>query len=362
MKKWVTLFERFQYFHLFKDVGQIPYHVQEYSENNVEVWRKSAHSDEKSYPYEVIDISSGSSGVKISLSIIKKIIREAKNIDYLNLFHFRKYSLVYAIFYKLFNSDGNVFIKCDFSHDVGLKPAGIVKKLTLKLISKLKLIDLLLIEHLPALHFYQSYGFECLYTPNGVAKEYYSLVQEINKNEIPTIIFVGKCGDKRKNAEDLVRALLSISDTCQWKVMFVGGETTEFKKWFEETTDSLPHDIVERFHFLGFITEASEMVNLYCQSHLFIMTSLSEGYPLSLAESCWCGCYPILSQGSGGNDLIDAGFAIGYQNSDDLKKKVYNSLVNIEFTLEKGRMIRSHIQESNDWRVMVKKIDARFFN
>lgn len=362
MKKWVTLFERFQYFHLFKDVGQIPYHVQECSENNVELWRKSAHSDGGSYPYDVVDIPSGSAGVKLSLSIIKKIIREAKNIDYLNLFHFRKYSLIYALVYKLFNSNGNVFIKCDFSHEVGIRPAGFAKKLTLKIISKLKLVDLLLIEHLPALHFYQSYGFECLYTPNGVAKEYYSLEKKIEKDDIPTIIFVGKCGDKRKNAEDLVRALLLIGDTCQWKVMFVGGETPEFKKWFEDKTKSLPDDIVRRFRFLGFVTEASEMVNLYCQSHLFIMTSLSEGYPLSLAESCWCGCYPILSQGSGGNDLIDAGFACGYADTDDLKQKVFTSLTNVDSTLEKGRVIRSHVQKNNDWRVMVKKIDVGFFN
>lgn len=144
--------------------------------------------------------------------------------------------------------------------------------------------------------------------------------------------------------------------------MFVGGETPEFREWFEEETKSTADEVVNRFQFLGFVTEASEMVDLYSQSHLFIMTSLSEGYPLSLAESCWCGCYPILSQGSGGNDLIDAGFACGYKDTDDLKLKILNSLINVDSTLEKGRVIRKHIQKNNDWRVMVKKIEDGFFN
>jgi len=356
MAKWVTLFERFESFHLFKDVGQIPYHVKKLSDVDVEVWRKSFNSDENDYPFRIVNIESSRKGNAISFSIFKKIISNSKEINYLNLFHLRRNSLFYAVVYKLFNKNGKVFIKCDFSNDSWTHKSYRIKKVLIKLLCRLDFINVLLIEHWDIYCLFKNMGVDCIYSPNGVSEAFYLNNTEVKKTTTPNLIFVGKCGDVRKNAEELVCALLSIGDRIEWEVSFVGSETDEFRKWFDDKSKGYDSKIIQRFNFLGFLSDPKKMIDLYQRSHIFVMTSLKEGYPLSLSEACWCGCYPILSKGSGGRDLGKLGLATIYDTKDDLKLNLFECMENLEETIEKGRKVKTHVEKFNDWRIILSRL------
>jgi glycosyltransferase involved in cell wall biosynthesis len=100
------------------------------------------------------------------------------------------------------------------------------------------------------------------------------------------------------------------------------------------------------------LTDVGEIYKLYSQSHIFVMTSLQEGYPLSLAEACWQGCYPILSERSGGNDLAKLGAATIYKDTDELSEILKLSIINIDSTISLGSMAQKEIRTRNDWRVL----------
>lgn len=356
-KKWVTLFERYESFHHVKDVGQIPFHANKILGYNSEIWRKANSGVLSGKPegYEVVDIPSKRSGVKLSFSIITKLISESKNISVLNIFHFRYYSLIYAFFYKIFNRNGIVVLKCDGSDNVfPLQSKRKLRPFLFFFVKKLSMIDVMLVEHQSLMKFYTSYGIKCIYSPNGVTPLFYES-NVIEKDNLPTLIFIGKCGDPRKNAESLVEALLQIK--LEFRIFFVGGETAEFHSFFKNKTASLPAEIIGRFKFSGFIEEQQQVLEIYDKSHLFLMTSLHEGYPLSLSEACWRGCFPILSLGSGGRDMADAGCAAIYSNNMELVNILNEKLNNLSATKQLGKRSRQYVESNNDWRVIMKKVD-----
>ncbi|HBU7566290.1 TPA: glycosyltransferase family 4 protein [Enterobacter cloacae] len=357
-KKWVTIFERYEHFHFYKDVGQLPFHVQSYLNFDVEVWRKDNGSYIEDKEIKIKSFVCSNTGTKVSLKLMLNIAKKAREITVLNLFHFRLYSLIYAAIYKLFNFSGKVVIKCDGSD--GFYPLNDKKlkyKILYALIAKLRIVDLVLGEHLSLVKFFEVKKIPALHCPNGVSKDYYQSEIMQNKNTTPSIIFVGKCGDNRKNAEETVKAVSKLKIDC--KVYFLGGETECFRNWFNTWISNYSENIKERFVFLGYVTEPTEVISYFDRAHVFIMSSKHEGYPLSLAQAAWRGCFPILSKGSGGRDMKNAGCAEVYNNFEELVQKLTESLTDLKLTEKRGRKTRMYALENNDWRVKVKKIQEQ---
>lgn len=354
MKTWVTIFERFESIHLNKDVGQIIYHAAHFQNINASLWRKSSYEDRHDYPFEVVNIKTKRKGCKISPAIIVKLIRNAKKIDILNLFHFRIYTLLYASLYKIVNPKGKVIIKCDFSSvQEHQKNDSILKNIFFSFLRNINAIDLLLIEHKGLIKKFTSRGFNCRYTPNGVSEAFYNISEKIDKNIIPTIVFVGKCGDKRKNAEELISSLCTLPQNIKWKAYFIGGETDEFLEWYK--INSSPF-VKSRCIFVGQLSDISRIHRIYSESHIFAMTSKQEGYPLSLAEACWVGCFPILSINSGGADLSASGAAAIYKNKDDLSLLLKKHINDIDLTITLGKKAETVVKNNNDWRILLDDI------
>ncbi|HCM9553143.1 TPA: glycosyltransferase family 4 protein [Enterobacter kobei] len=357
-KTWVTIFERYEDFHFYKDVGQLPFHVQSYLNFDVEIWRKENGSYIERKEIRIKSFDCSNTGTKVSLKLMFQIAKKSRSITVLNLFHFRLYSLIYAAIYKLCNFGGKVIIKCDGSD--GFFPFSGKKlkyNILYALIAKFKIVDLVLAEHLSLVDFFERKNIPALHCPNGVSKEYYQLDMEPNKNITPSIIFVGKCGDSRKNAEEAVKAVSELKFDC--KVYFLGGETESFRNWFKVWINNYSENIKERFVFLGYVTDPKEVISYFDRAHVFIMSSKHEGYPLSLAQAAWRGCFPILSQGSGGTDMNKAGCAEVYNNFEELVQKLTESLIDLKSTEQLGRKARMYALENNDWRVKVKKIQEQ---
>jgi glycosyltransferase involved in cell wall biosynthesis len=360
-KKWVTIFERYEDFHYVKDVGQIPYHAQEVLAYEVELWRKSNESSSViKNRLKIVNVECENGGVKLSYKLILRIIKESKHIDVLQLFHFRSYTLIYAYLYKIFNKNGKVIIKCDGSD--GLMPfnnGGILKRIMLKAI--LSKIDIVSAEHLSIVKFLAQNKLTSFYMPNGVCSDFYHLAKNFpteKQSEVPTIIFVGKCGDPRKNAEQAIRALACLPEKLKWRALFLGGETEEFKCFFDKFCEA-HESLKDKIEFKGFISDTTEVSFLYHESHIFLMTSLHEGYPISLAEACWLGCMPVLSVNSGGNDLVANSAGYVFQSDDELTNIIRQSIINLAETISAGEKCQNYVHEHNDWRKNLCKLDGQ---
>ncbi|MCG8706883.1 glycosyltransferase [Brenneria sp. 4F2] len=360
-KKWVTLFERYEDFHYCKDVGQIPFHANRCLGLDTELWRKALKPhQEKKDGFLLIDVATKKSGTKISIKLILEIIRHAKDIDFFQLFHFRSYTLLYAYIYKVFNKKGFVIIKCDIGDGVDPFNNG---NLFFNFLVKvaLKKLDLVSVEHSSTYKFFKNRGIPCTLVPNGVSNYFYTLTdnERVTKGSVPTIIFVGKCGDPRKNAELAISAFCNLPENLNWNAYFLGGETSEFKTYFDKKVKSHPW-IKDKVFFKGFVDSPQDVIELYKSSHIFLMTSKEEGYPISLVEACWMGCFPILSSESGGKDLIENSAGQIYKDEDDLTALLEESIKNIEKTVAHGNCCHNYVNENNDWRKNIFKLSGHY--
>ncbi|HDY8728374.1 TPA: glycosyltransferase, partial [Klebsiella pneumoniae] len=218
---------------------------------------------------------------------------------------------------------------------------------------RLNVIDLLLIEHRDLVEKFEKRGFNCRYTPNGVSMDFYNIEKSGEKNFLPTLIFVGKCGDKRKNAEEFIKSLASLDRTIEWKAYFLGGETEDFIHWFESNVVS---SLRSRCTFFGEVSDVKIIHRIYSESHIFVMTSKQEGYPLSLAEACWVGCFPILSINSGGKDLSSRGVAEIYYDQENLSFLLNKYITDLNLTTSLGEMAEHEVKKYNDWRVLFDEL------
>lgn len=350
--KWVTIFERYEDFHFVKDVGQVPYHASRNLKYDVELWCKgSSESVEIKNDFKLIKIKTKDKSTKISFNIIRKIIANSKKIDILQLFHLRKYSLIYAFFFKISNPKGYVIIKCDAT-DYHPNP-GILNRFFLLFFVR-NFINKITVEHKSWFNFFSKQKINVEYIPNGVSSFYYDDHQNINKGKVPTICFVGKCGDERKNVWELLGALAKLPQDLNWRLNCVGGETDSFKVEIEKYFNLYPH-LKDKINFLGF-SQVGTVKEIYKQSHIFVMTSLLEGYPLSTVEACWMECCPILSTNSGGTDLVNASAGYIYQSKDDLFEILKYLIINLDVTILKGKVCSDYVKKNNDWRFNIKKM------
>ena len=117
MKKFVTLFEKTENFHLIKDVGQIPYLMHHYFGYDSTI---VTYKNNDSYPYLEDEVQ----GLKLkfipkvklgrySLSSLAYLFFNAKNIDVLHLFHHREKTYLNFLMYKWRNPNGIAFLKSD---------------------------------------------------------------------------------------------------------------------------------------------------------------------------------------------------------------------------------------------------------
>ncbi len=357
-KKWVTLFERYEEFHLQKDVGQIPYNAHKVLGYEVELWRKGKIDKiDKVSNFNLVDIKANIKFFNIYFSILLYIIKHAKEIDVLSLFHFRKYTLIYAFFFKLFNRKSIVLIKCDSSDKI--KPfndTNLLKKAINIFLAKK--VDYALVEHKFVYDFFVRNNIKAIYMPNGISSDLKAAFSEFSTKKdtkLATLIFIGRCGDPRKNAELAIKALSELPENLGWRAFFVGGETDEFKLYYSGILKSKPY-LAAKIFFKGYITDIRVIAELYGHSHIFLMTSLQEGYPISLVEACWKGCMPILSPKSGGDDLVGNSAGFIFMDETQLVSILYSSISNIQNTINAGIICKNYVMQNNDWEKNLKNL------
>lgn len=291
--RWDTLFLPAQNENLMKDVGLIPYFMMK--EFGLDANIVSYDTDEFFYLNNEVK---GLKHIVVKdegrlISSVKYILKNAKKIDILNLYHWGRVTLICTKLYKFLNKAGRVYVKLDMDLN-GVKVIRESKKDRKVLGQILNSADLVTVESrriYDELH--SIYGRKIEYLPNGL---FYTDIA-CNKPKKRQILTVGRLGTEQKATEILLQAFAAIADEIpEWNLVLVGGVEPEFKEYLTKFQNDYKN-IANRITFTGKITDKNILNTYYSESKIFALPSRWEGFALVLLEAMTGGCYIVSTEG-----------------------------------------------------------------
>lgn len=302
-KVFVTLFPNANKYTLTKDVGQIPtvmarYYgykgcLVTYSNDNYEKERK------KYTPELNIKFLHKSGNTTENIDQICFIIRNAKKIDVLNMYHMSVEHLLCLCLYKFINPKGVSYLKLDIDFP-GLEAHSKLAKWKKKIITFLhKGVDIVSAESCIACEKYDDiFGIKPICITDGYVdidnKNAVEDSEEISKEKI--IMTAGRLGTKQKATEILLEAFAKAQNVDDWKLVLAGPVTEELNNWLLGFFDKNPN-IRDKILFTGNITDKSELYALMQRSSVFAMPSRWGSAEIVLPEALSRGAYLLVSDG-----------------------------------------------------------------
>ncbi len=287
-----TLYPQGERGDLFRDPGQIPYNLA-VSFDDVSSELVTCGIDENipffdNKRYKVIKIDKLFNSYL--LAGMAYLLLHARDIDWLNLYHCRRQTLILAKFYKLLNRRGKVYVKLD----AGFQTIELLRKKEgyLKTFRRLNLIaDLMSVESKTMVESLNELSCrKLIQVPNGTYLQ--DVKETIEKKNV--FLTVARIGSPEKNNDLLMEAFAKIADRCNWNLMMVGNINADFKPYIKSFFDKYPY-LKERVEFVGNIDSRKELTKIYKNAKVFVLPSLYENFSLACVEALQNGCYTILS-------------------------------------------------------------------
>ncbi len=284
------------------------------------------------------------------INIFKYLIKNAKNIDVLMLFHVSRCSYWYAYFYKKYNPNGKIYIKADFNLGVYKKEWSIVnskpkslreffkKRRESQEYSKRKklipMVDLISYESFEAFNYMKdSYAGvdtknKTMYFPNGYDNKVIDKIKIKSFKEKENIILtVGRLGTKEKNTELLLETLKEV-DLKDWKVYLVGSIDKNFIEYKEKFFEDNPN-LKDKIIFTGEIKAKEKLYEYYNKAKVFVLPSKWESFGIVMVEAMAFGNYIITSNTCAANDITNnnsIGKIIEIDSKSQLKKEIEKAI------------------------------------
>lgn len=171
---------------------------------------------------------------------------------------------------------------------------------------------------------------------------------------VPTIISVARFAPP-KDFLTLVRALALIRD-LRWRALFVGDGP--LRPQCEAVAESL--DLLDRIDFLG---RREDVPQLLASSDIFVLSSRSEGMPISVLEAMRAGL-PVLASRVGGTQDLLAG--LGYSalftpgDANELARRLRDLLVQPDRILEASKRARRSFEDNHTFDQMLSSTVAAY--
>ncbi len=361
-KIFLHISEEFEYTWLGKDNGMIPIYMSEKLGYNSKILTVNLKNDlpDNERGVEFIKVkrkfsflSNFAYWTKLvkRYNIFKYLIKNAKNIDVLMLFHVSRCSYWYAYFYKKLNPNGFVYVKADFNLAVYQKEWNIVnskpesfreffrkRRESTEYNKRKKLIpmtDLISYESLEAYEFMKdSYAGidtkgKTIYLPNGFDDEIIDKIKVRTLEEKENIILtVGRLGTEPKNTELLLKTLKEI-DLKNWKVYLVGSIDKKFINYKENFFRENPQ-LIDKIIFTGEIKDREELYSYYNRAKVFVLPSKWESFGIVMVEAMAFGNYIITSNTCAAKDITNNN-EIGRIIEIDSKKELEEEITKVIF-------------------------------
>lgn len=321
---FVTIFTSTENFHLVKDVGQIPYFMYKIGAYDA---RLVSYRNGSEYPFvkkEVKGLNLQFIPDKgklwgIELAVLGYLIRNAKDIDVLNLFHFQRAHALYLFIYKVLNPKGKAYIKLDIDIHFFRKYNSFffsnfyLKNQLLKILANyiIRRCTYFSVETEDAknhlVNVYPKLKNKLICIPNGVDGDYIeSESAPIRFSEKENIIITaGRIGTEQKNTTLLLEAIAQI-ELNNWKVYILGDIEPAFQEYIDRYFNQYPN-LREKVFFTGNISDRKELFEWYKRSKIFCLSSRYEGFPITFPEALYFGNYIITTPVSSAEQISDNG-------------------------------------------------------
>ncbi len=376
--RWITYFPEIHNVHLTKDLGLLPYFMQEVAGYDAALVGRFPEEEYPALEGEVKGLETISLGDKGTWFFAEKasahyLKNNAKEIDVLNLYHLSRHTLVYGFLYKRANPNGKLYLKLD-AYTSHLKKRkryarNPIKNEILKYLERrfFKMVNLISVESTQGLEAaqktYPKLREKLFYLPNGcndlyLKKQFPTLPEKEN-----IILSVGRMGGADKNYELLLRALpfLEIGD---WKIRIVGSITDEFEEKWLAVAKKYP-EAASKIEFLGVFTDRKKLYDEYANAKVFFLPSRVESFGIAFAEALYFGTLLVGHEGmSAYRDLSANGkYGVFYQDND--AKSFAEALSKAVGMSEKSdicKEIENHTAKNFYWSSLALKLAKRLGN
>ena len=308
---------------LFRDPGQIPYNLAKNFPDIVSSFVACDIPMENALP-RVNRFSTTKITRWLNNNLLTGLIYlacHARDIDWLNLYHCRRQTLLLSRAYKLLNKRGKVYVKLDAGFQTLHKLENDKEYLNVfrKIIS---VVDVVSAESSAAVDgINELVERKIKKIPNGAFLENDN--NEIARKNI--FLTVARIGSPEKKDDLLMEAFARIADQCDWNLKLVGPIDRRFNEYTDSYFKRYPF-LKDRVIFTGNIDSRKDLSSLYRESKIFVLPSEYESFSLACIEAMQNGCYVILSDQvtpykEFTNDL-KYGVIFEMGNVDDLSRKM----------------------------------------
>lgn len=292
---FVTLFPDCPNFGLTKDVGQIPYSFAKYYGWNVLLASSKidiSGINVKEYGVDRIHVIKNYSNNDV-LAGIFFLLKNAKRIERLNLYHCKRSTLIWSFLFKFLNPKGKVYVKLDagFTTLEKIRNDSKYRKLFITMCKKADLVSAeskVIAEELNEIS-----GKTIEVIPNGFVLEDDDS-QIVYSDKQDNFLTVGRIGATEKNNDLLLEAFAKISDKCDWNLVMVGKVKEDFQKYVQSYFIKYP-SLINRVRFMDEVSDRKQLSDVYRQSKVFVMPSKYESFSIATVEALASGCYLVLS-------------------------------------------------------------------
>ena len=341
---FVTVFTRFKNVHFLKDLGQIPYHL---------------HRD---HGYDSVIVTNRNDdtydGLKKEVKGLKLrfirgrglifVIRNAKKIDVLNVYHLNLQSFYLLLAFKLFKKRGaKAYLKLDMD-DRGFdrlfmkNPVGWIKRRTIDLADLVSAETGDIYRKLKRV-----YGSKMIFVTNGYYSPHAGQKRDFHKKNI--VLTVGLLGTEPKATDVLIKAFVRAAGSRQdWTLRLVGPVDKDF-------ADPCPGD--KRIVYEGEIRDRERLCEIYEEAGIFAFPSRHESFGIVMLEAADGGDYIISTTGvPAARDIIGVtkeGCIVPADDEEALAHALKKAMEDGADRDERAAGIAERVSEAYSWKKIV---------
>lgn len=384
---FATFFPGCENVHLIKDVGMIPYVMhRDYGYDSCLIcYDRDDYTHLKDLPglrllfmkgrqsrlFNGEDIRSGpywfvrnwiadKTDVLITLKdTLPIMLKHSRQIDVLQLYHFKYESLIIALLYRMINRKGLLYLKLDTNPgivDYYQKNPGKLKNMAhlSYLLFKLASFDIISAESVTLYKFlrnvhplYRQYKDRIYCIPNGI--DISNMRAESNTLKENIVLHVARMGDKRKGSDLALEAFARASpDFPDWKLLLIGSMEPEFRERFDALM-SAREDLKGHIVYAGFINDRKTMSGYYQKAKILLMPSRSESFGFAGVEAGALGDVIVGSDIPAIKDMTDNG-KLGYlcpvDDIPSLEKALSQAMSHEEELARRSRLVSAFTIEN----------------
>jgi len=375
--RWVTFFPGVHREHLTKDVGLLPYYMNQNGfKSTLLTTGSGVDSAQMSIEVRSLRLKTlPDEGKRFFLekSFLNFLDEHAKDIDVLHLFHHNRDTIFYGLKYKKLNPNGFLYIKLD-AYNQHLIQKKIFSKnpfkdfyMQIQARKFYKSVDLFTIENTAgkslAERTYPDWKTKLVYMPNGCNDFFLKSIEPETPAKENVVLSVGRLGSSDKNYELFLRSLEHIH-LPGWRFRIIGPMTDEFSARLEKCKKENPK-LFENVEFTGAIRDREKLYGEYSRARVFFLPSKFESFGIAFVEALYFGNVIVGHNGMAAfDDLSDQG-KYGEYYEDNKPESLATSLETAtKKSMIKGieEQIKEHTRQNFYWSSLARRLSSRIRN